>query len=575
MQCDICFRIGGHKLPFLCPTDARNQLYETRVRTAGFLLEKDALDREISGRFPPPPSKSGRLEDEQLAVATQSNYDALFAEREQIIDRTNQIIGHADELRAKVERAKEERSKKKAANDQRRAELTSASSGVEARRTKQIQDIEGSTRRTKYRWNQAYNLIGGSRAYLCYEAAKLYGLQRVGRANGGEEYKIGGIGIVDLRLMNTASPAQISTSLSHITHTLMLATHYLAIRLPAEVILPHRDYPLPTIFSLPSSYLHTNVPFPGGTSSSSSNSPSTSRHNENSSQPRPRPLWINKPLPLLANEDSAAHTSFLEGAILLAYNIAWLCKSQGVSVGENGTTTFEDICNIGKNLWKLLIGDKPHLQPTPRSASLPPSPPNHLDPNGYTEGEEKKNSKVERSLLGWASHGSAYSFLGSAEGAEFIRGFKLPRPNQLADRLKNKLMSEVANAEWEVLNQDAWAVEDEMGDDGVVVGARKEGSGVGTSGLRKDSDFMAGMQSFMSMRTVMDAVEMVGDGNGAVIGTGIAERLSFGLANGVYKDRGGEGEGDDTLRAGAVVTRGKEKDKKPGTSGWTKLKPRG
>lgn len=201
MQCDICFRTGGHKLPFLCPTDARNQLYETRVQTAGILLEKEALDRDISGRFPLLPS--GRHEDGQPAVATQSNYDALLAEREKVIDRTNQIVANAKELRAKLERAKEERSKKKAANDQRRAELASASSGVEARRTKQIQDIEDSTRRTKYRWNQAYNLIGGSRAYLCYEAAKLYELQRVRGLNAEEEYKIGGISIVDLRLMNS------------------------------------------------------------------------------------------------------------------------------------------------------------------------------------------------------------------------------------------------------------------------------------------------------------------------------------------------------------------------------------
>ncbi|KAJ8066045.1 hypothetical protein OCU04_005138 [Sclerotinia nivalis] len=567
MQCDICFRTGGHKLPFLCPTDARNQLYEIRVQTAGVLLEKDALDREISGRFPPPSSKGRKHEDEPTLVVTQSNYDALLAEREKIIDRTNQIIAHADELKAKLERAKEERSKKKAANDQRRADLISASSGIEARRTKQIQDIEGSTRRTKYRWNQAYNLIAGSRAYLCYEAAKLYGLQKVKRSNGGEEYKIGGVGIVDLRLMNTASPAQISTSLSHITHVLMLATHYLAIRLPAEVTLPHRDYPLPTIFSLASSYLHTNVPFPGGTSSSS-NSPSTSRHAENSNQPRPRPLWINKPLPILANEDSAVHTYFLEGAVLLAYNVAWLCKSQGVSVGENGTTTFEDICNIGKNLWKLLIGDKPHLQPTPRSASLNPSSPKNLDSDGYIEGEDKKNHKIERSLLGWASHGSAYSFLGSAEGAEFIRGFKLPRPNQLADKLKSKLMSEVANAEWEVLSQDAWAIEDEMRSDGVVVGARKEGSEAGTPEVKKEQDYMAGMQSFMSMRTVLDAVEMVGEVPG--INTGIAERLSFGLTHGIKKDRG-EGKRDAT----AAVAKDKDQDKKSGTSGWTKLKPRG
>jgi hypothetical protein len=120
--------------------------------------------------------------------------------------------------------------------------------------------------------------------------------------------------------------------------------------------------------------------------------------------------------------------------------------------------------------------------------------------------------------MGKYSHGAAHTNLNSADGTDFIRTWKLPSPMKLADKLKSKLMSEVANAEWEVLDEDAWAVEDEMGDDGVVVGARKEG----------ERNVGLGMQSFMSMRTVMDAVEMVG------------------------------GDGD----------------RKPGTSGWTKLKPR-
>jgi hypothetical protein len=201
MQCDICFRTGGHKLPFLCPTDARNQLYEARIQTARILLEKDALDRELSALCPSPSKTVG--EDSQQATAlARSNVSETNAERERVIERTNQIIAHADELRAKVEEAKRERDRKKAAIERRRSELAAASSGAEARRAKQLQDVESSTLRTKYRWNQAYSLIGGSRTYLCYEAAKLYGLQRVKRITGGEDYKIGGISIVDLRSMN-------------------------------------------------------------------------------------------------------------------------------------------------------------------------------------------------------------------------------------------------------------------------------------------------------------------------------------------------------------------------------------
>jgi hypothetical protein len=84
-------------------------------------------------------------------------------------------------------------------------------------------------------------------------------------------------------------------------------------------------------------------------------------------------------------------------------------------------------------------------------------------------------------------------------------------------------MSEVANAEWEVLDEDAWAVErpgGELRDETVVVGARRGG----------ERGYGLGMQSFMSMRTVHDAV---GPGAGGV-----------------------------------------DRDKKQGSNGWTKLKQR-
>jgi len=293
----------------------------------------------------------------------------------------------------------------------------------------------------------------------------------------------------------------------------MLAMHYLAIRLPAEITLPHRDYPLPTIFPLASSHMYKDVPFPSSTSGHSSNaSPTASRHAEQANLPRPRPLFIQKPLPILATEDPATYGLFIEGVTLLAYDIAWVCKSQGIPVGDD--TSFDDICNIGRNMYSLLIGSRQRPGPSSRVPSTQSTP--SKGGNRDSKVEEKKPNPEP--LMGKYSHGTAQSFLGSAEGTEFIRSWKLLSPMKLADKLKAKLMNEVANAEWEVLDEDSWAVEDEMGDDGVVVGARKEGNrGVGL-----------GMQSFMSMKTVMDVVEMVG------------------------------GEGD----------------RKPGTSGWTKLKPR-
>lgn len=504
MQCDICFRTGGKKLPFLCPTDARNSLYEPRIQNARVLLEKDALDQQINTI----------LSNELGTDTSRADVDIQVAEREQIKDRTQQIIAHADELRDKVQKAREDIAKQKASIERRKSELASASNGNEARRARQTNEVDRALRMTNNKWDRVHEVTQASRRILCGEAAKLYGLRRVRKHGGLEEYKIGGISIVDLRSMNTATPAQISTALSHIVHLLVLSTHYLAIRLPAEITLPHRDYPLPTIFPLASSYKYTDVPFPTTGEKSSSSSPVSSRLPEQqANQPRPRPLYIDKPLPNLSKEDPSAHALFLEGVTLLAYNIVWLCKSQGVPVGES--TSFEDICNIGKNFYNLLIRSQFSPQQSSRSSSAQ-STPTKGGKNVENEAEEKSAPK---SLMGNYSHGTAHSFLGSTEGTEFIKSWKLPNPMKLTDKLKSRLLGEVAAAEWEVLNKDAWAEDEEMGNDGVVVGARREGD---------RANNMMGMQSFMSMRTVVDAVEMVG---------GEAER-------------------------------------KPGTSGWTKLKPR-
>ncbi|KAE9368413.1 hypothetical protein N431DRAFT_560832 [Stipitochalara longipes BDJ] len=518
MQCDICFRTGGSRLPFLCPTDARNRLYEPRIQNARVLLEKDALDQQISTLLSSQSQSASPKSHPPEGQPVGPDIAAIFAEKDKAVDRTQQIITQADELRAKVDSAREDIVKRKALLARRRSDLASAVNGVDSRRARQVEDVEKGIRMTKYKWNQGHATTAASRAFLCGEAAKLYGLKRARRNSGTEEYRIGGVSIVDLRTMNTASPAQISTALSHIVHLLMLSTHYLAIRLPAEITLPHRDYPLPTIFNLTSSYKHADVPFPGTSGQSSNTSPTASRQPEQPNQPRPRPLFITKPLPLLATEDPSGYGLFLEGVTLLAYDVAWVCKSQGIPVGEDSKEpSFEDICNIGKNLYNLLLGSRPRPAPPSRVPSAQSTP---TKSSRDTEAETEDRKKPA-AAMGQYSHGSAHSSLGTAEGTYFIRSWKLPNPMKLAGELKSKLMSEVANAEWEVLDQDAWQVDDEMGDDGVVVGARKEGDRA--TGL--------GMQSFMSMRTVMDAVEMV--------------------------------SGDSVRKPGTS-----------GTNGWTKLKPR-
>lgn len=206
MQCDICFRGSGQgekKLHFLCPTDARNLLYDPRIQNARVLLENDSLDRQISSLLA---AKQNDNESKTSGEATADLVSGAHAERDQAIDRTQQIITRADELRAKVESAREELAKRKEHIARRKSDLASATNGLDSRRTRQIEDVEKGIRMSRFKWNQAHGTTAHSRAFLCSEAAKLYGLKKVRKVHGGlDEYRIGGMTIVDLRTMNSKS----------------------------------------------------------------------------------------------------------------------------------------------------------------------------------------------------------------------------------------------------------------------------------------------------------------------------------------------------------------------------------
>lgn len=241
----------------------------------------------------------------------------------------------------------------------------------------------------------------------------------------------------------------------------MLACHYLAIRLPAEVTLPHRDYPRPTIFSLSSSYSHGEVPFPGTATFQPSHAAGRD-HEPFQRVPRARPLFIDKQLPVLAKEDSWTHTMFLEGVALLAYDIAWACGSQGVPIGDKAS--FDDVFNIGRNLYNLLIGSQLLNNPAGRIFSAPSAPSSpgggmrQTDGGGGGGGGGREVNEFGKTatMMGRYSHGTAHTFLGD----DIIQGFRIPSPNRLADRLKTRLSSESTLPDWEVLDDDAWAPDD-------------------------------------------------------------------------------------------------------------------
>ncbi|KAK3383663.1 UV radiation resistance protein and autophagy-related subunit 14-domain-containing protein [Lasiosphaeria ovina] len=483
MNCSVCHRPhNANKLPFLCAVDARNHVYECRVELAQALIQNEEAEQQVNAAILASESNEANGSDASLPRA---RLDWLKSEEEASADRTSQIIAQADRLKAEIDAARSEIEAKKESTALRKSDLEAVSTGIAARRSRQLEEAERAIHRTKYKWNRSADTMAATRAFLCDEAARLYGLRQVKKGSA-KRYEIGGVEIVELHAMNNVAPEVISTSLAHIAHILVLASHYLAIRLPSEITLPHREYPRPTIFSLASSYRHGEIPFPGSALSSQIPSGATRDAEPKQHVPRPRPLFIDRPLAILAKEDPSAYSLFLEGVSLLAYDIAWACCSQGVSFGDKDS--YEDMCNMGQNLWRLLIGDQLHRR------SVEPAFPSSLTPpvgSPVKDGDLVEATKP-KSMIGRWSHGTAHTFLGGADGTEFIRNFKILSPLKLVDRLKKRLSSEAPMLEWEKIEGDE--LEDGF-EDGVFV------RGHGRSGSGSRATDLVGAASVMTIRT--------------------------------------------------------------------------
>ncbi|WEW58510.1 hypothetical protein PRK78_003978 [Emydomyces testavorans] len=453
MNCHVCCRQPDSTLPFYCPNCVRNQLYPLRFDYARTLLEKESAGRQIERAV----GHASRTSEAGTELPDQSKRDqpskvtieTLRTLKAQSEIRTEAIRVQIANLRREIEGGKQDIAKRRAALAKRHSDAESVNYQLPERRTAMLNNIQKEVKRTESAWNSLHTKTAESRLFLCREVANLYNLRQKSWRRNGEiisTYSIGGVNIVDPRDMNSANPAQITTSLSYIAHLLVLVSHYLALRLPAEVTLPHRGYPLPTVLPPSSSYIARDVPFPG-LFPSNSFSPTASRSSESRPLPRPRPLFLDRSLPKLAKEDPAGYTLFIEGVALLTWNVSWVCRSQGLQIGQE---SWEDVCEMGRNLWQLLVAP-PTLTKALAGRELQTKPSNSKDsPRG--------NLPRTRSLplLGHYSHGTAHSFLGNAEGMEFMKTWKLPSPVKVADKLKSSLLSEMATAEWELLEEDEW-----------------------------------------------------------------------------------------------------------------------
>ncbi|KAL1867584.1 hypothetical protein Plec18167_008584 [Paecilomyces lecythidis] len=464
--CTVCSRSPTSRRPFYCSTCARNQLYQLRVDNAQILLEKEYVRRQVEAIVI---SGNGHGEEEQSEIPASDlqessrrwSVHATHNKESQSSARRKAITERIESLKASIREKRSDIVRRKAALAQRHSDVESANYQFAERRNAVLTGIQNNIKRTEHLWHALHNKTAESRIFLCREAASLYGLrQNIKKRNGElkESYAIGGMTIFDLRELNSASPTQLSTAFCNVAHLLVLVSHYLSLRLPAEITLPHRNYPAPTILPPAASYLSRDVIFPGTSPShSSSTSPTASRTMDARPTARPRPLYTDRTLPKLIKEDPVSYALLLEGACLLAWNISWLCRTQGINVGSD---SWEGVCDIGKNMWHLLVAPSAQASTVVRVHSGPDVQ-SKLKPS-----RDSPRTSIQRTksfpMLGHFSHGTSHSFLGAVDGTEFMRTWKLPTPLKIYDRLKSVLLGEMASAEWELLEKE-WddAVEDQ------------------------------------------------------------------------------------------------------------------
>lgn len=265
----------------------------------------------------------------------------------------------------------------------------------------------------------------------------------------------------------------LTAALGNTTRLVFLCAFYLGIRLPAEITLPHRDYPLPTINTPLTSYLGQRVVFPGsGSSLSAPGSPTASRM-DLSLSPKPRPLYIgtddhHELVAQFAKKEPLAFSYFLEGISLLAWDVAWLSRTQGFVAG---TETWEDICGIGRNLYQMILAP-------PQSAATFRILTQREVQNRHRRSQSTSPPVPETTFppgrLGSHSHDSAHSFLGAASSSvdNPSRNWRLNQYAMISDPLKKHLLTEMNNAEWELLEEQEWDDGGEKMDEAVFIKTR-------------------------------------------------------------------------------------------------------
>ena len=461
MECQICSRDRSIVSGLICPGCTRTILFPLRLQQAQILLEKERLGHQVEtiadyDAAASQPTEHPHPSTEQIVGAKALSYDKTLATLSEVRERIDTIAQHAATLKADMKSLKANLQNRRVDIQKQKDQLQQEKKSLDVQRTTRASLLQKAIEDRALRSDAQYKDIVGARIQKCKLAISLAGLKQIVKPRDcgkkTPQYCVWNLLVPDIRQLNNAEAAHISTVLAHIARLIYQVSTYLHVRLPAEIILAHNDWPAPTIFTPASSHSGREVQFPKPTSGSSrEGSVKASRETEQRTAGRPRPLSIDRKLPKLAKENPHTYAMFVEGVALLAWDIAWLCRVQGLPVAERD---WDDVCDMGRNLW-LLSANVPDARPM---LQKPRSPKGAIATIKQAEGIKAFATPLVPAALGVASHGSAMYFLEgptvSAVGMSEVspKEWAFAFPIKIIDELKAALLTDMSGYDWELLD---------------------------------------------------------------------------------------------------------------------------
>lgn len=464
MECGICANTFDNRRKAFCVSCTRAKLYASRIEQAAALLGREKAHTHVEAIVRP--GNDGIL----AALPEDADWDAITAgvkansaerakeERQAVEDRIRDITHRAEQLKRDIEEYRALIAERKAGNERRRERLTSEHARFEKDKARAVEPIHALIRKTRHRLNKVHGRTVEARSCLCQEAGSLSLLHKVKLPDGRSQFLLRDLPITSLKDLNginkrlrlesieqpsgakqlLESHELISASMDNICRFLGICCHYLSVRLPAEIIQPHNDFPHPAILPIGSSYRPSLPSYPGLQLANTA-SRAKSIATEGS---KPRLLQLDRPLPQLLKEDSKAAVLFIEGVSLLAYDIAWLCRTQGAGT----LNAFDEICDLGRNLHQLFSNKDKKGRPVLNR--------NISSATGKTERSAVDLENGKPTLGSW-SHGSSKNSLAAPQADDQLPEWKLSI-TKFVDHLKSYLRNEAARAEWDIITDTEW-----------------------------------------------------------------------------------------------------------------------